>query len=410
MILLVLPPDSFSCMLMTCHSIRNAVLSTQKVLRTHLWNVPGLRPPDQASPSALLQAFNSRAAKSAWNGLETFADIVVHQPALPEHAFEPWTRPKFNSIQPCCAGTRGCDRGLLATAADYRGVIHVYRIRKGRISALCKLDPRTLGLEDGDEQFIQYRCIATRWTRCPSSNHSDHLVGLFSYHINRAHPRGKGEFAKSFISEAASKTAYTYHLICWKVNKLDTMPWASHEIVLPPGFEPKIFTLKTDSTKEQACTPAALVSWCPQLNCYSIAVLRIMANRKIHALDLKTSETTADESIGLKFSEPILRAEFTKGANPELWLYGADTAPLDNVTGINTISLGALRLANTVSTSRTTPYLFSTNAFPRCFKGIPIKANHDHECGTYDTGTKYCVQTVSASSASIDSILTDCYT
>ena len=394
MILLVLPPDSFSCMLMVSKSIRATILSTQKVLRTQLRNIPGLRLPDQATTKQLLAAFNGRAAKTAWNGLETFADVVVHQPQLPGSLNDLWTRTRVNGLQVCCAGSKGCEHGLLATAADYRGIIHVYRVRKGRISPLCQLDPRTINQEDDGSRKMRYRCEAIRWQRCNTTDHNNHLIALFSYSIDGASRTEKGKFAQEFIQDATRKSQITYFLVCWNLCKTIVTPWAWHEFTLPPAFYPQIMTNKEDSSKEQACQPVALISYCAQLNSYLITIFQITPSR-ITAVPVKSSEVGAEDSLGIKISQPILRASFTKGSHPELWLYGTDTAPIENIPGCGTPGVSQLRLASSVSTGRWVPYLFSSTATPRSFKGIPIKSNHDHECGTYENGSKYCVQTVS---------------
>jgi hypothetical protein len=126
-----------------------------------------------------------------------------------------------------------------------------------------------------------------------------------------------------------------------------------------------------------------------------------MTNTRVIHLPVKSSDTSQDDSLGHTFTQPVLRARFTKGPSPELWLYGSDTAPIENIPGCGVllptaaIGHGTLRMAGSVSTSRSTPYLFSSHAFPKSFKGIPISTHHEHECGVYENGSKYCVQTVS---------------
>jgi hypothetical protein len=394
MILLALPPDSFAVMLMTSKTVRAVITSTQKVLRTQLNKIPGLRMHDQATIQQLLRTFNSRAAASAWNGLETFADIVVHQPVLPGHSFEQWTRPKFNWIQPCCATSRSCDRGLLATASDFQGVIHVYRIRKGRIIPLCTLDPRDLELEEGDCSCIRFRCEAMRWQRCKGSSHLDYLIGLFSYSVvNLGRPSDR--FALQFHAEAVERASRTYHLIGWKLGEEPNRLWMTAEIQRPLGYTPIHLATADDYNKDYTCSPMAVIfeSSSRLSKMYKISIFQV-TNSKVTHVSVRPSEATTVEAPHLTFSQRLVRARFTKGPNPELWLYGYDTAPIDNVAGCVTQGIPSLRLAATVSTHRTTPKLFTSKASPASFKGIAIKSEHSHECGVYDNGTKYCVQTV----------------
>jgi hypothetical protein len=393
MILLALPPDSFAVMLMTSKSVRAAIMATQKVLRTQLMKLPGLRPADQLDMGDLLKAFNARAARSAWNGLETFADVVVHAPMLPEYHDQQWSRPKFNWIQPCCPTSKSCDRGLLATAADFRGVIHVYRIRKGRINPLCKLDPRDLELEESDSSCIRFRCEMMRWQRCKGSSHLDYLIGLFSYSITKIGKSGD-KFAQQFVTEAEDRASRTYHLIGWKLGEEPNKLWMTAEIQRPLGYRSIILATADDYNKEYMCNPMAVIfeATTRTTKMYKISVLQV-TNSKVSHLAVK-SETNGVEAPNLTFSQSLTRARFTKGPNADLWLYGYDTAPIDNVTGCITQGLASLRLASTVSTHRTTPKLFTSKASPASFKGIAIKTDHSHECGVYDNGTKYCVQTV----------------
>jgi hypothetical protein len=395
MILLLLPPDSFAVMLMTSKAIRAAIMATPKVLRTQLLKIPGLRSPDQATIEELLKAFNQRAALSAWNGLEVFSDIVLHRPTLPEHPDELWTRPRFNWIQRCCP--RGCDRGVLATAADYLGVIHVYRIRKGRITPLCTLDPRTLGLDEDDSPRILYRCVAMRWQRCNNS-HLDHLVALFSYSIQRFTREGPGKYVNQFVSDAAEKAERTYHLCGWKLCKDANKPAFGCEVQCPFLFKPIIIAATEDYCTDYTCYPVAIIfkSEANKTSLYKISVYQVTSQKTVH-VPVKPAEVDSAESLGLLFPSSITRARFTPGAHPELWLYEDGTTPVDTVAGCVGSGITSLRLSSSTVMRRPEPALFTSKASPASFRGIPIKSEHAHECGRYENGNKYCVGTVSVS-------------
>jgi hypothetical protein len=399
MILLVLPADSFAVMLMTSKTIRAAILATPKILRTQLLKIPGLRPPDQATIGELLKAFNQRAALSAWNGLEAFSDIVLHRPELIDSENELWTKPKFNWIQRCCP--KGCERGVLATAADWRGVISVYRIRKGRIAPLCTLDPRTLGLDEDESPRIRYTCVAMRWQRCNNS-HLDHLVALFGYSVEGFTKQGSTTFVNEFISEATEKAERTYHLCGWKLCKDTNKPAFGCEVQCPvlgkPDspifFRPIHITTTEDYCSDYTCYPVAIIfrSDIKKPSLYKISIYQVSSSKTVH-VPVKVEEVDGVGPPGHLFPTAITRARFTPGRNPELWLYGADTAPLDTVTGCVTSGITALKLTS-VNSRWSVPPLFSSKASPVSFRGLAIRDEHAHECGVYENGNKYCVQTV----------------
>jgi hypothetical protein len=403
MILLVLPPDSFAVMLMSCKTIRTAILSTPKVLRTQLLKVPGLRLPDQATIVELLRAFNQRAVLSAFNGFDAFADIVVNRPLMFEYQDELWTRPKFNWIQRCCS--KGCDRGVLATAADYCGVIHVYRIRKGRIVPLCKLDPKALDLDEDDSPRIRYRCIAMRWRRC-SNSHIDHVVALFSYSIERFTHEGSSTYVNQFVSEAAEKAERTYYLCGWKMCKDTNKPAFGCEVQCPTLFKPIMIATTDDYCNDHTCYPVAIIfkSESMQSALHKISIYQITNSKTVH-VPVKATEVDGIEPPGHILPTTVTRARFTTGAHPELWLYGSDTAPIDTVAGCATAGIPSLRFSSSTLTRRSEPTLFTSKASPASFRGMPIRAEHAHECGVYENGNKYCVQTVRASNYQLKRML-----
>lgn len=220
MVLMELQPDSFSLILMTCKSIRLTVLASSKLLRAQLMKIPGLRLPDSLDHRHMLATLAQRAAEEGWNGIDVLTDITVHRPlnsALPVAkrvggVSEQWTRPRVNLVQRCCK--KGCENGVLVTAVDAEGAVHVYKIRGGTIRPFCVFDPRNMDLDDGDVRRVKYDCIAMRWQRC-NSGHLDHLVGLFRYSIDRFTSERSGEFAKRFIKEAADRAERTLKLCVW---------------------------------------------------------------------------------------------------------------------------------------------------------------------------------------------------
>ncbi|KIW08206.1 uncharacterized protein PV09_01136 [Verruconis gallopava] len=389
LILLALPPDSFAIILMTSKALRAAILATPKILRCQLLKLPGLRPSDQATISELLRTFNRRAALNASNGLQAYADVIVNKPSVAE-SHELWTRPKFNWIQRCCVD--GCYRGVLATAADYCGTIHVYRIRKGRIIPLYKLDPRNLGLDEDDSPYIRYRCVAMRWQRCHNT-HLDHLVALFGYSVESAAHGTKGSYISKFVTEAVEKAQCTYHLCGWKLCKDTTKPAFSREVQAPPDYEPIIIATTEDFSADYTCYPVAVIfrKILVPINIYKLSIYQVTDTRTVHVPVIASEQ---DAVAGHYFSEPITRARFTSGRHPELWIFGSDTAPLDIVT--DCVSEGVLSLRFSYSSGRPRPrnILFTSTTNPTSFKGLPIKSHHAHECGKYENGSTYCVQTI----------------
>lgn len=131
--------------------------------------------------------------------------------------------------------------------------------------------------------------------------------------------------------------------------------------------------------------------------CIEISVYQVTNEKTVH-IPVKTADTGTPEPPGLIFQCPTIRACFTSGARPELWLFGNGTAPIETVTGCADLGITSLRLSPMTTGRRSGPALFTSKASPACFRGMPIKTEHAHECGVYENGNKYCVHTVSTCS------------
>jgi hypothetical protein len=247
--------------------------------------------------------------------------------------------------------------------------------------------------DDESSPRIKYRCVAMRWQRCNNS-HLDHVIALYSYSVQQYACERKGKFAKKFIEDANSRASTTYILVGWKLCKDADRPWMKHELIPPPLYEPKILVTTEDFSKDLPCYPIAIIyEHIHKLTTmYNISIYQVTGAKTVH-VPVKPPDVDGVQQTGFTYAQNIVCARF-RGSPPELWVYGYDTAPLDNIVGCTVAGMTALSMTSTVSTHRSTPKLFTSKATPRCFKGIALKSRHAHECGVYENGGKFCVQTV----------------
>ncbi|KAF2426284.1 hypothetical protein EJ08DRAFT_377351 [Tothia fuscella] len=385
-------------MLMTCKTIRANVLANSKLLQVQLIRIPGIRLDYPIRATEALQKYCKRAAFHAFNGLEALSNVVVYRPTeakehiasqecdepVPQSQLPCWANLTLGQIQRCCSC--GCEKGQLVTVIGKDGAVQVFSIRNGLIIPRYNFHPDSLDLEQpgpDDERCINFKVVATRmWTSARGSHYASHIDRMTILYKCVVRGDSIAHGPKFCVEDAIRLSRKRLKTVTWDLDNMCIID--AKDVATGPDEEVVAVAL----TDIKQITVAVRVHRWPSV--FRIRTILTKATGDPYNYDdpapwisVAQGETEADLKTDLilpaKISDLQIRLDTS-----ELLVFCSSPQPTYKV--LNFSNLHCKIEALPASTTRGLH-----ESYIGLFRGVLFDVHHDHKCGSYADGSKYCI-------------------